>query len=109
MAALGPGYQAVGASEMARLAKDACDVPGGVPNTTATCSVSAEQNDCRYVGPCTHPTPATHMHMHMHMHVHRHVLFPLALAHPVSKYSLSSTLFGVFDDSLIALAALRAR
>ena len=39
MAALGDGFVAVGASEMARLAKAACDTPGGWPpnGTTPTC------------------------------------------------------------------------
>jgi len=46
MSALGPGFVAVGADEMARLAKDACDVPGGWPNGTATCAHAAFQRDC---------------------------------------------------------------
>jgi hypothetical protein len=46
IATLGDDFVAVGASEMARLAKVACDVPGGWPNGTATCSQATEQNDC---------------------------------------------------------------
>jgi len=46
MAELGSDFVAIGASQMARLAKDACNVPGGWPNGTATCAHSAEQHDC---------------------------------------------------------------
>ena len=46
MADLGSGFVAVGASEMARLAKTACNVSGGGGNATQTCDVSAEQRDC---------------------------------------------------------------
>jgi hypothetical protein len=43
---LGPDFVTVGAAEMARLARAACDVPGGWPNGTSSCARATEQRDC---------------------------------------------------------------
>ena len=49
MDALGPGYVAIGASEMARLSKQACqNASSHMQNYTATCAIASQQSDCSF-------------------------------------------------------------